>query len=205
MVLSELGIDKPYNHVVSFVGKLADFKGVDVLIDAIPQYETPDTVTLIAGNGELRETLEEQAQRVGAQNLVFLGNQPQSVLKDILNVADVSLVPSRREPFGLVAAEAMACGTPVIATNEGGLPDFVHDGVGVLVPVEDSEALATAVKSVLTGERTFDRTAISQEAQDKHSIDKKVKDFKEAYTHAIDKMQSQGKTKIFFGEDGDAR
>ena len=204
-VLSELGIDKPYNHVVSFVGKLADFKGVDVLIDAIPQYETPDTVTLIAGNGELRETLEEQAQRVGAQNLVFLGNQPQSVLKDILNVADVSLVPSRREPFGLVAAEAMACGTPVIATNEGGLPDFVHDGVGVLVPVEDSEALATAVKSVITGERTFDRTAISQEAQDKHSIDKKVKDFKEAYTHAIDKMQSQGKTKIFFGEDGDAR
>ena len=200
-VLKSLGIEKPYKHVVSFVGKLADFKGVDVLIDAIPQYEDEDTVTLIAGNGELREKLKAQAERVGAKNLVFLGNQPQTVLKDILNVADVSVVQSRREPFGLVAAEAMACGTPVIATNEGGLPDFVHDGVGILVPVEDSEALAQAVHSSISGERTFDRAAISREAQAKHSIDKKVGDFKVAYTHAIDKMRSAGKVRRYFDVD----
>ena len=202
-VLKSLGIDKPYKHVVSFVGKLADFKGVDVLIDARPQYEDDDTVTLIAGNGELRGKLQAQAERVGAKNLVFLGNQPQSVLKNILNVADVSVVPSRREPFGLVAAEAMACGTPVIATNEGGLPDFVHDGVGILVPVEDSEALAHAIHSVVSGERTFDRAKISEEAQAKHSVDKKVDDFKAAYTHAIDRMHGTEKKRSSDVDDGE--
>ena len=109
-------------------------------------------------------------------------------MDSFFNVSDVSTVPSRREPFGLVAAEAMSCGTPVIATNEGGLPDFVHDGVGILVPVEDSEALAHAIHSVVSGERTFDRAKISEEAQAKHSIDKKVDDFKCAYEHSIKRM-----------------
>ncbi len=202
-VLAQFGIDKPYKHVVSFVGKLADFKGVDVLIDAIPQYEDEDTYTIIAGDGELRSKLEAQAQANGVKHLKFIGNQPQTTLRDILNVADVSCVPSRREPFGLVAAEAMSCGTPVIATNEGGLPDFVHDGVGALVPVEDSTALAGAVKSVLTGERVYDRAAISREAQEKHSVDKKVREFKATYNTAIEHMQKKNKVKIAFDDSGD--
>ena len=78
-----------------------------------------------------------------------------TILKDIYNIADVSCVPSRREPFGLVAAEAMACGTPVIATNEGGLPDFINEKVGILVPVDDSEKLALAVKQVISGEKVY--------------------------------------------------
>jgi glycosyltransferase involved in cell wall biosynthesis len=64
---------------------------------------------------------------------------------DLYNIADVSVVPSRVEPFGLVAIEAMACGTPVVATNEGGLPDFVDARVGTLVDVDDAKALADAI------------------------------------------------------------
>lgn len=188
-VLKKFGIDKEYKNVVSFVGKLANFKGVDVLIDAVSKYEDEDTLTLIAGDGELRQDLEKQAKDLNIQNLYFLGNQPQTILKDIYNIADVSCVPSRREPFGLVAAEAMSCGVPVIATNEGGLPDFVHEGVGILVPVEDSESLANAVKSVISGEKKFNRNEISKEANEKHSIDKKVHDFKERYNIAIEHQQ----------------
>ena len=168
---------------------MTNFKGVDVLLDAVSMYENDDTLTLISGDGELRENLEEQAQRLNLKNVKFLGNQPQTVLKDIYNIADVSCVPSRREPFGLVAAEAMACGTPVIATNEGGLPDFINEKVGILVPVDDSEKLALAVKQVISGEKVFDREEIAKEAKDKHSVDKKVDEFKERYRIAIKNIE----------------
>ena len=152
-------------------------------------YEDDDTLTLISGDGELRGSLEEQAKSLNLENVRFLGNQPQTVLKDIYNIADVSCVPSRREPFGLVAAEAMACGTPVIATNEGGLPDFINEKVGTLVPVDDPKQLSFAVKQVVNGEKVFDRDAIAKEAQDKHSVDKKVDEFKERYQIAIENLK----------------
>jgi glycosyltransferase involved in cell wall biosynthesis len=132
---------------VSFVGKLTEFKGVDVLLDAAAIYERElgDVATLIIGDGELKARLKTQAQQLGLTGVHFLGHQPQPEVARILNIADVSVVPSRVEPFGLVAVEAMACGTPVVATNEGGLPDFIDEQVGRLVAVDDSEALAWAI------------------------------------------------------------
>lgn len=188
-VLNKLGIDKDYKKVVSFVGKLTDFKGVDVLIDSIPMYENPDTLTLIAGDGELRPSLEQQAKDLNIQNLKFLGNQPQSTLNEIYNIANCSTVPSRREPFGLVAAEAMLCGTPVIATNQGGLPDFVTPDVGTLVDVEDSKGLANAINSVLTGEKTFDRDHIAEKIKEEYSQDALIHRFEDVYKKAISKKK----------------
>ena len=188
-VLNKLGIDKDYKKVVSFVGKLTDFKGVDVLINSIPLYEDPDTLTLIAGDGELRPALEQQAKDLNIQNLKFLGNQPQSTLNEIYNIANCSTVPSRREPFGLVAAEAMLCGTPVIATNQGGLPDFVTPDVGTLVDVEDSNGLANAINSVLTGKKTFDRDHIAEKIKEEYSQDALIKRFVDIYEEAISKKK----------------
>ncbi len=148
-VLAEHGIHGDFDHVVSFVGKLADFKGVDVLLDAGAIYEKSlqRTLTLIVGDGELRGALEAQAGNLGLKGVHFLGHQPQTELAKIFNLAEVSVVPSRVEPFGLVAVEALACGVPVVATNEGGLPDFVNERVGVLVDVDDAGALAAAIIS----------------------------------------------------------
>jgi glycosyltransferase involved in cell wall biosynthesis len=133
--------------LITFVGKLTHFKGVDVLLDAAAKYEQKlgSVVTLIIGDGELREALEAQAERLELKGIRFLGHQPQTEVAKLLNVADLSIVPSRVEPFGLVAVEALACGTPVVATNEGGLPDFIDERVGALVDVGDADALANAI------------------------------------------------------------
>lgn len=150
-VLAPYGVAYAGERIVLYAGKLTDFKGVDVLFDAVARYENEldNVVTLVAGDGELRESLCDQAGRLGLRTLHFLGNVAQGELSRLYNIADVDVVPSRREPFGLVAVEAMACGTPVVATNEGGLPDFVNDSVGALVPVDDADALAQAITGVL--------------------------------------------------------
>jgi glycosyltransferase involved in cell wall biosynthesis len=148
-VLAKHGLPAEPDHVVSFVGKLTDFKGVDVLLDAAAIYESQlgEVLTLIVGDGELRAELEAQAGRLGLKGVHFLGHQNQPDVAELYNVADVSTVPSRVEPFGLVAVEALACGTPVVATNEGGLPDFVDERLGALVDVGDTPGLAEAIVS----------------------------------------------------------
>lgn len=153
-VLSLHNLPPDPKYIVSFVGKLAYFKGVDVLLDAAVTYERElgEVFTLIVGDGELRSDLEAQAERLGLRGVFFLGHQAQSEVAKIFNVADVSVVPSRVEPFGLVAIEAMACGTPVVATNEGGLPDFVDDRVGALVDVDDPDQLAAKIVDEVKGE-----------------------------------------------------
>jgi len=137
------------NKLVLFVGKLAHFKGVDILIEAVRLYENeyPDDITvIIAGDGELATTLKKQAKDGNLHDLYFMGHLNSTQLRELYSTADVSLVPSRREPFGLVAIEALACGCPVIATNQGGLTDIIIDSVGTLVDVEDAEGLKEAIR-----------------------------------------------------------
>ncbi|MEE9512449.1 MAG: glycosyltransferase [Anaerolineales bacterium] len=148
-VMARYGIPEEPGHLITFVGKLTEFKGVDVLLNAASIYEKElgDVVTLIIGDGALRQQLEMQAEQLGLDGIHFLGHQPQPAVAEILNSADIFTIPSRVEPFGLVAVEALACGTPVVATNEGGLPDFVDERVGALVDVDDAGELANAIIS----------------------------------------------------------
>lgn len=142
------GIPRVTDHVVSFAGKLAHFKGVDVLLRAAKIYEEKlngNVTTILAGNGQLKEELFNLRDELELKNVYFLGHVTQQELVTLYNIGDVSTVPSRTEPFGLVAIEALACGTPVVGTNQGGLPDFIKPEVGKLVPVEDERALANAI------------------------------------------------------------
>ena len=90
------------------------------------------------------------AKDLELNNVYFLGHKNQTQVATLYNLAEVSVVPSRIEPFGLVALEAMACGTPVVATNAGGLPDFVNKKVGALVKMNNPEELASAIISELS-------------------------------------------------------
>jgi len=135
--------------LVLFVGKLAHFKGVDIFIEAIRLYEKAypnEITTLIAGDGELAPALKKQASDAGLNSLYFMGHLNSTQLRELYSSTDVSVFPSRREPFGLVAIEALACGSSVIATNQGGLRDIINDDVGTLVDVEDAQGLADALR-----------------------------------------------------------
>ena len=150
-VLGRFGIDYKGENLILFAGKMTRFKGIDILLDAAATYEEerPNAMTVLAGDGEERANLEAQAEELGLKRVHFIGNISQDQLADLYCVADIDLVPSRREPFGLVAVEAMACGTPVVAANEGGLPDFVNDSVGMLVEPENPTDLARGIVETL--------------------------------------------------------
>ncbi len=150
--LRELDLPQNSEKIVSFVGKLTDFKGVDILIKAakIVTEKIPEVIFALAGNGQLRDDLEKLAKDLGLNNIYFLGHKNQNQVATLYNLAEVSVVPSRIEPFGLVALEAMACGTPVVATNAGGLPDFVNKKVGALVEMNNPEELASALISEIS-------------------------------------------------------
>ncbi|MBE3558514.1 MAG: glycosyltransferase [Ktedonobacteraceae bacterium] len=122
-----------------FAGRLDPFKGPDVLLRAASMMEEPAQVLIVGGKpgeDEERLKLQQLAEQLDIRQRVhFLDARPQQELPLIYSAADVTVVPSYHEIFGLVAAESLACGTPVVATRAGGLATIVRHGeTGFLVP-----------------------------------------------------------------------
>jgi D-inositol-3-phosphate glycosyltransferase len=140
--------------VVAFVGRIQPLKGPDVLIRALP--EMPGATVVIcggpSGSGLDRPTsLIELAASLGvADSVRFLPPQTGAGLAALYRAADLVAVPSHNESFGLVALEAQACGTPVVAASVGGLVTAVRDGVsGVLVDGHDPAEWARVLSGLL--------------------------------------------------------
>lgn len=130
------------------VGRLVPEKGFDVLVRATATTGIP---LVLVGDGVESSRLRGLAAATGAP-VAFLGPLPPEELAGQYRTARAVAVPSRREGFGLVAAEAAAAGRAVVASAVGGLPDIVADGVnGVLVPPGDPEALAAALRTLDPG------------------------------------------------------
>lgn len=183
-VLKEKFKLEKYSKVVSFVGKFTDFKGIDILIKAakIVTDEIPHIAFALAGDGGLRKDMEMLSESLDLNNIYFLGHQDQNSVADLYNLADVSVVPSRIEPFGLVAIEALACGTPVVATNAGGLPDFINEEVGQLVQMENVEKLAEAIIEELENKSKMTKGVYAAEyALKKYSWTKSIEKVIELY------------------------
>ncbi len=140
-------------RVALFAGNLVRVKNVANLVAAFATLRAAgecDRLVLV-GDGPLRDELEAQAEGLGVRDEVtFLGKLPNEDLPDWMNAADVFVLPSRNEGFGLVLLEAMACGTPVVGTAVGGIPEIIADGsLGALVEPDDPEALAEGMRTVL--------------------------------------------------------
>jgi D-inositol-3-phosphate glycosyltransferase len=161
----QLGVcDRRY--MVLFVGRIEPLKGIDTLFRAMaivakdfPHWEDEICVCIVGGdasekpeaiNAEM-ERLRTLREELGISDLVtFLGAQAQDTLPSYYSAADMVVVPSHYESFGMVALEAMACGTPVIASKVGGLSFTVQDGItGFHVPERDPEALAEKISLLL--------------------------------------------------------
>jgi glycosyltransferase involved in cell wall biosynthesis len=128
-------------------------KGIRFLIEAVAQLvpRFPDITLVLAGDGFERPDLMALADRLGiASRVTFLGWVPNTALPPYYRAAAVSVIPSLEEGFGIPAAEAMGCNTPVVATDAGGLPEVVEHGVtGLVVPRGDASALAQAIGELL--------------------------------------------------------
>jgi phosphatidyl-myo-inositol dimannoside synthase len=129
------------------------YKGHDRVMRVLPAVlvEHPSTVYLIVGDGDDRQHLQSLAMQLGvAERVIFAGRVPAAELPDYYRVADLFVMPSTGEGFGIVFLEAMACGIPVIGGNKDGSLDALADGaVGIAVDPEDASALAAAICAAL--------------------------------------------------------
>ncbi|HET91754.1 MAG TPA: glycosyltransferase family 1 protein [Chloroflexi bacterium] len=157
----------PDSCMILFVGRIEPLKGIDNLLQAIarigdqrPALRRGLCVPIIGGDPDrIRQDdemvrLQELREELGIEDVVtFLGARDQDTLQYYYSAAEVVVMPSDYESFGMVALEAMACGTPVVASDVGGLAFLVKDGrTGYRVPARDPDALADRIVHLLTDE-----------------------------------------------------
>lgn len=151
-----LGMNKKY---VLFVGAFVRLKGLDYLLQAFSLVlkQHSDCILLLAGDGYYKSNLELIVKKLGLEESVkFLGWVDNNQLPYLYNAADVCVLPSLSEGLPLVGIEALACETPFIGTNVGGIPDIVIKfKAGVLVPPRNPEAIANAIISIFQGKDNF--------------------------------------------------
>jgi D-inositol-3-phosphate glycosyltransferase len=148
--------------VVLFVGRIQPLKGLDVAIDALAELHRDDAQLVVVGGPSGTEGDLEAAKahaRIAELGLVdrvrFVPPQPHHLLSTYYRAADVCVVPSRSESFGLVALEAAACGTPVVAAAVGGLRTLVDDGrTGFLIDDRAPDAFAASIDELLASPAT---------------------------------------------------
>ena len=163
----------PCKHVLLFVGRIEPLKGIDILIEAISilrQQGLHVCLSVIGGevegnpvtaNGEIAR-LHSLREQYGLTDMItFLGSRDQDKLPYYYSAADAVVLPSHYESFGMVALEAMACGTPVVASQVGGLAYLIQDGItGYTVPVDDPHELANRLKDLIINDELRKRMAV---------------------------------------------
>ena len=154
------------------VGGFINRKRFDITIKAFSAVNKkyPETKLKIAGTGELKDEL---IKLVGEHNITedveFLGVVPNNELPDIYNECHCFVLPSMFETFGVVYAEALACGLPVIATRCGGPEDFIDENNGFLIPVDDIDATIEAMEYMYHSSKNYDSEKISKDILEKVS------------------------------------
>jgi glycogen(starch) synthase len=176
----------PEEKLVLFVGRLVYEKGAHVLINAIPKIlAKANAKFVIVGSGYMKEQLSNIVKSMGLEHKVlFTGFLDEEALLKLQKCADVSVVPSLFEPFGIVALEAMAAKSPVVVSDTGGLSEIVeHDVTGVKVYPNNPDSLAWGITKILLDEnyRNYIRENAYQKVQEKYDWDKIAQQTKRIY------------------------
>ena len=147
------------HNTIGVVSRLERIKGIDLVVPAFAEVlkDYPETQLLVVGDGTLRASMEEQAAQLGCvDHIRFVGRQPQEELPQWYSQMDIVLMPSRSEGFGLTAIEAMAHGCVMVASDVGGLPEVVRDGIcGLLHRTEDVADMAAKVCTLIGDEALY--------------------------------------------------
>jgi 1,4-alpha-glucan branching enzyme len=176
----------PEEKIVLFVGRLVYEKGVHVFVNAVPKVLAKfNAKFIIVGNGYMKEQLSGIVKSMGvAHKVMFTGFVDDETLRKLQNCADVSVVPSLFEPFGIVALEAMAAKSPVVVSDTGGLSEIVeHDVTGVKVYPENPDSLAWGIIKVLLDEgyANWIKFNAYKKIQEKYDWDKIAQQTKTVY------------------------
>ncbi|ARJ66581.1 hypothetical protein WV31_13335 [Magnetospirillum sp. ME-1] len=157
----ELGIPES-TKVVLFAGKFQRRKRPDLLVDAWRRLDPPRPVLLMVGDGEMRAELEAGFE----PGMIFTGFRNQGQLPGLYALADVFVLPSESEPWGLAVNEAMACGTAVVVSDQVAAGrDLVDEACGAVFPAGDGQALARALKGALDCSEALGRAASARVSQ----------------------------------------
>ena len=176
-------------RILAHVSNFRKVKRVeDVLAIFEKVHQQMPSKLLMIGDGPERQNCEDICRKLGiTEDVRFLGKQEQ--MEEILNIADLFLLPSQYESFGLAALEAMACGVPVISSNAGGLPEINEQGkTGFLADVGDVETMAERAIYILEDEerlQQFKDNALAHAAE--FSIDKIVPLYEAVYEEVLNK------------------
>ncbi len=148
---------------------------------------------MLIGDGPDRSLAEQLALRYNIQDRIcFLGKQDN--VNELLPLADLMLMPSEMESFGLAALEAMACGVPAIATRVGGVPELINDQVnGLLFDVGDVDSMATAAISLFRDETRLNAlaTAARKTAQDHFCASRIIPLYEQYYERVLSRTESR--------------
>lgn len=158
----------PYDKkILLYVGNIEAVKGTDISIDAFCRLcrEREDLFFVLVGDGSLRSELEQVVSREGLKSRVhFEGRKLNAKVAQYMNAADLLVMSSRNEGRPVAILESLACGTPVVATRVGGIPELISDeSLGILVEPEDPQALAEGISSALG--RNWKRDFLHEHAQ----------------------------------------
>ena len=191
--LSENG-RRPSSNQILFVGNIRPVKGVDILIKSIRLLvdRGRNVKLIIVGEGyyqSYRREYDRMQQMLYDLNLEgcveFIGKKPLADLVRYIQESVLLVLPSRAESLGMVLVEALACGTPVVATRCGGPEDIVNEDVGILVPPEDPEALARGIELVLDRRDHYDPAKLRQYALEKFGLDSVGGRIRQLYEEAL--------------------
>lgn len=176
----------PEEKIVLFVGRLVYEKGVHVLVNAVSRVLAKvNAKFVIVGNGYMKEQLSGLIKGLGlGHKVLFTGFVNDDTLRKLQKCADVSVVPSLFEPFGIVALEAMAAGSPVVVSDTGGLSEIVeHDVTGVKVYADNPESLAWGITKVLLDKGYADwlRSNALRKVHEKYDWDRISQQTKDVY------------------------
>ena len=145
---------QPYSHPIPYLfgaGKLEHHKGFDILISAFAQVATliPEVDLLIAGDGHEITALQTQVRDAGLEGHVkLLGRRNREQVASLMRGARLIVIPSRREPFGIVGLEAMASGRPIVVTSVGGLTEALENAEATWIESDDPDSLAVTLTTL---------------------------------------------------------